>query len=55
VFADGYVPPGLSAGSADAAGAAARQEHWQSQTRSPWIMAGAMLAAGYVLVKLLRR
>ena len=61
VFADGYVPPGTSAGSADAAGgvgsrgasmADTLREH---ATRSPLMMAGAVLAAGFVLAKLLRR
>jgi hypothetical protein len=62
VFADGYVPPGSSAGSADAAraplvgGASSMADSLREQTaRSPLLVAGAMLAAGYVLVKLLRR
>lgn len=60
VFADGYVPPGTSAGSADAAGRAGSgtsmadtlREH---ATKSPLMMAGAVLAVGYVLARLLRR
>ncbi len=61
VFADGYVPPGTSAGSADAAGAYGSRGASMADTlrghaaRSPLMTAGAVLAVGYVLARLLRR
>ena len=60
VFADGYVPPGTSAGSVEAAsassGGASMVDTLRGHaTKSPLMMAGAVLAVGFVLAKLLRR
>jgi hypothetical protein len=55
VYADGYVPRAELEQSDASLAAGAVDELGRKTARSPWMMLGMTLAAGFVLAKLLRR